>query len=169
MPRTNHLEVTGLGDPLLSSHFDMLIPQVPGVDGYDAQNFKTRIMSTSIPGRTIEPVLIDLHGVSKEVAGRMQYSRIMPFEVMETRDLRARDVLLGWHTYIRDNNSNGAHYEEYTTQVQIQLYNAHDDLIRTIRLNEAWLESFDDSQLDGGSSQQVQISGTIKYFTYDDI
>lgn len=169
MGRTTWQEVDRLPDPLAQYNFDLVIPNVPGVDGIYARDFKTKIMSTVIPGRTIEPIQIDLKGVTKEFAGRVQYPRVMPFELVETRDLASRKVLLGWHKFTRNDSSLGAYANDYMTTAELLLYDDMDNIVRTIRLKRAWLESFDDAAVDGGSSAAVTISGTLKYFIATDV
>lgn len=169
MSRTKLIDVGGLPDPLMQYNFDLFVPNVPGVTGFDARDFKTRVLTTSIPGRTIEPVEVSLHGVTIDYAGRVQYQRTLAFEMLETRNMKARDVLMAWHKFTRDNSSQGSYHAEYSTSADLRLYDDKDNIVRTIRLQNAWLESFDDSGLDGASSAAVQVSGSLRYFYYDDV
>ena len=169
MRRTNMLDLGGLIDPLLQYNFDMFIANIPGVSNFDARGFRTKILTSSIPGRTIEPVLVDLHGSTKEFAGRTQYSRTLTFDMIELRDLRSRDALNQWSKFTRNDSSMGAYSTEYCTTVDLQLYDEKDVIIRTIRLHDAWLESFDDAAVDGSGSAAVTVSGTLKYFYHSDI
>ena len=166
MPRTNHEQVDALLDPLTEYNWDLIIPLVPGVQGFDASDFKTRIMSTELPGRTIEPIPQLLHGVNRNTAGMVRYTQQMNFTLMETRDLRARDVLQGWHRYCRNDSSLGTYYNEYTTTVVLRLFDDHDKAIRDVNLHRCWLESFQDVSLDGGSNSAVIIQGQLNYFRW---
>ena len=167
MARTKLDDVIGLPDPLMQYNFDLVISNIPG--GADTTEFKTKIMTTSIPGMTIEPVSVELHGFTIEYAGRKQYTRTLAFEMLELRDMKSRDALRGWHDLTRDDNSLGAYFDEYTTEVDLQLYDSKDSIVRTIRLHNCWLESFDDAGLDGAGSTQVQVPGTLKYLRHEDV
>ena len=118
MARTKLDDVIGLPDPLLQYNFDLVIANIPG--GADIANFKTKIMTSAIPGMTIEPVVVDLHGFTIEYAGRKQYTRTLPFEILELRDMKSRDALRDWHDMTRDDSSLGAYFDEYTTEVNLQ-------------------------------------------------
>lgn len=166
MPRTDFEDVDALLDPLLMYNWDLVIPQVPGVQGHNAKNFKSRIMTTSLPGRIIESVVQDLKGVTRETAGRVQYTRSLPFELMETRDLIARDTLAGWSRYARNDSGLGTYYSEYSTMVNLLLFDDHDQVIRNIALHRCWIEMFDDSPLDGSASAAVNLNGVLKYFRW---
>lgn len=169
MPRTTILQVSGLEDPLAQYNCDLMIPTVPGAGAHDATSFKTKIMTSALPGRTIEPIPIELHGVSIEFAGRVQYNRTLPFELLEVRDMKSRDTLLQWHNYCRNNSSLGTYHQEYATTVFIEAYDEKGNMLRQIRLNKTWLESFDDSTFDGSASTPITVSGTLRYFTHTDI
>jgi hypothetical protein len=169
MPRSNFADGIGLVDPLLQFNFDLIIPNMPGTSGYDAREFKTKIMTTSIPGRAIEPVEIALHGSTYDTAGRVQYTRTLPFEMLETRDLKSRKALLEWHRFTRDDSSLGAYYKEYATTVDLRINDDKDNVSRIIRLYKCWLESFEDVSLDGGASAAAQVSGSLRYATYIDV
>ena len=167
MPRTGLDDVAGLADPLMQYNFDMVVSNMPG--GGDTTAFKHKIMTTSIPGITIEPVTVDLHGVSIEYAGRKQYPRTLAFEILELRDMSARDALRGWHDLTRDDNSLGEYYEVYTTDVDLQLYDSKNNLVRTIRLIDCWLESFDDAGVDGSASTPVTVTGNLRYLRHEEV
>lgn len=168
MVRTIKADVAALVDPLLQFNFSLFIPVVPGVSGFDARSFKTKIMTTSAPGRQIEPVEVSLHGVVKEFAGRTQYTRTIPFEMLETRDMQARNVLREWHRFIRNDASTGAYSSEYSTTVSLIQYDDKGNQVSKTNYRNCWLESFDEASLDGSASGAVTISGTLKYFTWDD-
>lgn len=169
MARTSFSDVLGLIDPLLQFNFDLIIPNMPGTSGYDARVFKTKIMTTSIPGRTIEPVEIALHGATLDTAGRVQYTRTLAFEMLETRDLSSRTALQQWHRFCRDDSSLGAYHTEYATTAELRLHDDKDNVIKVIRLYKCWLESFDDASLDGSASASVTISGSLRYSHYLDV
>lgn len=167
MGRSNFDDVNRLVDPLAQYNFDLLIPQVPGVLNYDARNFKTRVMTTSIPGRTIEPIQVDLHGVSKKFAGRVQYTMSLPFELIELRDMESRRILSEWHRFCRNNSSLGAYEREYATTADLLLNDDHDKVVEVTRLTRVWLESYDDAGVDGSASAAVTVSGTLSYMSWD--
>lgn len=169
MARTKFADTLGLLDPLLQFNFDLIIPNMPGTQGYNARTFKTKIMTTSIPGRTIEPVEIALHGAAYDTAGRTVYTRTLPFEILETRDLASRDALMQWHRFCRNDSSLGAYYSEYATTVELRLNDDKDNVVRIIRLYKCWLESFDDASLDGSASAAVTVTGSLRYSHYLDV
>jgi hypothetical protein len=142
---------------------------MPGTSGYNARTFKTKIMTTSIPGREIEPVEVGLHGATIDYAGRVLYTRTLTFEMLETRDLASRRALNQWHRYTRDDSSLGTFHSEYTTTAELQLYNDHDEVVQTYRLHKCWLADFQESGLDGSSSAAVTVSGTLRYFRWEQI
>ena len=167
MPRTSLENVQGLPDPLMQYNYDMVVLNMPG--GGDTEIFKHKIMTSQIPGRTIEPVVVELHGVTIEYAGRVQYARTLAFEILECRDMKSRDALRDWHELTRDDNSLGEYFENYTAEVDLQLYDSKDTLVRTVKLHGCWLESFDDAGVDGSASTPVTISGTLKYVRHEEV
>lgn len=165
MGRTQAADVDRLVDPLLSYNFDFIIPFIPGSNA-DLGEFKTKIQTTSIPGRVIETLPVELKGVTKEFAGRVQYTRTLPFEMIELRNMASRRALDAWSRYTRNDSGQGAYATEYMVPAELHLFDDKDKVVEIIDLNQCWLESYDDSSLDGAGTTAVTITGSLKYFTH---
>ena len=152
----------GLADVQMAYDFDLIIPNVPGIVT-DINDLKARIQTTAIPGRSIDKHQLILHGSTTEHAGMTQYTRTLPFQMVETRDANAYRFFNAWHRFTRDDSSLGAYHEEYKTEIELYLYDAKDKVSQAFRLYGCWLESFDDASLDGGSTAAVEVSGTLSY------
>jgi hypothetical protein len=165
--RTSLQDVRSLPDPLQSFNWDVVIANMPGTP--DSREFTFKAQSTSIPGFLLEQVPVTLHGVELRYAGRQNYSHSFNCVLIETRDVGTRDMLRRWQKMARDWQSNsGSYKEDYSTTIELILYDDVPNEVQTIRLIGCWPESVDDSQLDSSSSAAVTTSVTFSYDFIDE-
>lgn len=168
MARTGLEQVLSLPDPLLSYNFDLVIANVPG--GGNSRSLAIKCMTTSIPGVQIEPSLVQLHGAEAQFAGRIMYTKNLPFTYLEDRLIDSRTSLLNWFYFARDiRNNSGAFKSEYATIGDMKLYNDKGEIARTIRLYNMFPLTLEDAGMDGASSNPVQITGSFSYDYHEDI
>lgn len=167
MPRTSLQQVQSLPDPLQSYNWDLFIPGMPGTP--DSRPFTYKAQSTSIPGIQTENVPVTLHGVELRYAGRTNYSHSLQVQLLETRDVGTRQMLMAWQRLARDWVSNTGNYKSvYSTTIHLVLYDDLPQQVRAIRLIGAWPETIDDSQIDSSSSQAVMTSVTFSYDYFEE-
>jgi hypothetical protein len=135
---------------------------MPGTPNSRAFTFKA--MTTSIPGSLIEKVEVPLHGVQLNFAGRQNFSHSLQITLLETRDVGTRDMLRRWQQTARDWLTNtGSYKETYSTTVEMVLYDDIPQEVKRIKLIGCFVETLDDSQVDGSASAAVNISCTLSY------
>jgi hypothetical protein len=167
MSRTGYNEFARLPDPVLTFEFDLRIYNLPG--GGDTNAVTVKCSSTSLPGISNEPVMIQLRSVDVNRPGKQIYNKSIMISLLETRDMTSRDALNRWIRRARDMAKNtGSYFDEISTTADILLYDATGRTIRTIRLYKVWCTTEDDGQLDS-SSAALMINGSLNYDFYEDI
>lgn len=168
MARTSLQDLRSLPDALQAWNFDMVVPNIPGSG--DTRSLTIKCMSSSIPGFTLDPVLVGLHGAEIKYAGRQVFTHSLPITSVETRDMSTRDAIRNWMETARRNRDNTGNYKSvYATDVKIYLYDDTGAAVRTIMLYGCYPEGVDDSPLDGSNSAAVTFSWTLSYDYHEDI
>lgn len=169
MPRSKLEDQARLTDPYLTYNWDLIVPNMPGVAGYDVRDFKARITTTTLPGREIETLAQELKGgVERQMAGKARYGQQLPFETYVTRDMKGRDELAQWNRFTRDDDGLGAYYNEYVRRCELHLFDEKDVIIRRIALIDCWLPRYEDIQL-GSQSDMARMGGTLQYWRHVDV
>lgn len=169
MAQSSMQDMYSLPDVLASYNFDLLIPNPPG--GGDGKALAIKIQTTEIPGYTIEPIVVALHGFEINKGGRGLYSKTLAFTAVETIDLSTRDTLINWMKLGRDaRNNRGALHMDFATTADLILYDdTRENEVRRIRLYMVWPSDVQASSLDGASSTAVTISGTLTFDSFEDL
>lgn len=168
MVRTSLSDILSLPDPFLPYNFDLVVANVPG--GGNSRSLTTKCMSTSIPGVTIEPALVQLHGAEAQFAGRIIWSHNLSVTYLETRDISTRQTLTGWFFYARDiRNNTGSYKAQYATLAQLLLYDDVGNVTRTIQLENCFPLTLEDAAISGNESTPVNLTGTLSYDFFQDV
>jgi len=168
MARTGLTEINELPDVLQGWNFDLVIANVPG--GGDGRSLMVKCQTTAIPGVVIEPVLVGLHGAEVQFAGRQVYSHNFTATFIESVDISTRQALLGWSDFCRNTRDNtGRPKSEYSTTVDLVLYNDAGETVRTIRLFGAFILNLEEGALDGASSTPVILTASFSYDFFNDV
>lgn len=168
MARTGLNEIRSLPDPLFGCWFDLVIPNIPG--GGDTRSLTIKVLTTSIPGMSVEDVTVSSHGVDVKYAGREMYTHTLSTTYLETRDMTTRDAIKGWLEMARSaRNNTGSYKADYATTANLILYDDTGAVVRTIVMDGFFPQTMDDAALDGSSSNPVNVSVTYAYDTNYDI
>ena len=167
MARTTLTDLAALPDPQFQWLFDLEIANVPGSGSGEA--LKVRCMSTALPGISIEPVTVQLHGKEINYAGREIFSKTLAVTFLETRDIVVRNTLLRWaETARKELDATGGFKSDYATDGNILLYDDKGAVVRTILLKGLWMQDFQEAQMDGATSAAVNLSATLSFDWFED-
>lgn len=162
MARTSLSDVRSLPDPLQGWNYDLIIPNIPG--GGDTRSLTIKCMTASIPGVSLDDVMVSLHGVEVKYAGREVFTHTMDVTYLETRDMGTRDALRNWMETARNvRNNTGGYKSEYATQANLQLYDDTGAVVRTIVMDGFFPQNLQDAALDGSNSTPVNVSVSFFY------
>jgi hypothetical protein len=168
MPRVTVEDVYSFPDPVIGFDFNLIIPNPPGGGNGRALNVKCK--TTSLPGTSIEPVEVALHGHKRKVPGARTFPRTLPFTLLETTDFSSRDTLIRWMDKCRSAKTQaGSPTRECTTTATVEVLNAAGDVIRQVELYYAWVEELSDTDLSGDSSNAMEVSGNLSYDWFKDL
>lgn len=121
-------------------------------------------MTTDVPGTQLEELAAPLHGVQIMYAGRRTYTHSMNVTFMETHDWSTTEKFHRWVEIARSwRNNSGGLSSAYWTTAQLVLYNDVPQVVRTIQINNLFPTNVSEVQLDGSSSQLVQLSVEFRY------
>ena len=162
MARTSLTDVLSVGDPAQSWNFDIFFPIIPG--SASSRDLTFKCMTTDVPGTQLEEVMAPLHGVEIPYAGRRMFTHSMNVAFMETSDWATSEKFRRWAEIARSWRQNsGTMSSGYWVTAQLVMYNDIPQVVRTIQLNNLWPTNVSEVQLDGGSSQLVQLSVEFRY------
>lgn len=167
MGRTSHSDVMALPDAAQTWNFDLFFPSIPG--GTNAREMTIKCKTTSLPGSSIEPVAIELHGVKKQEAGRATYQHTFTATFMEVASYETLNDLRRWRDLARSwKRNSGANSSEYKVNLEIDLYDNAGNITSTQIIVGAWPQDINEVQLNGAESQAVEISVTFSFDYVDD-
>lgn len=167
MARTSHADVMSLPDAAQTWNFDLFIPNIPG--GISGRDLTIKCKSSAIPGSSIEPIPIELHGVKKQEGGRATYQHTFTAMFLETVDYKTMSDFRRWRDLIRSWKRNkGALSSEYKVNLEIDLYDNAGNITNTQMIVGAWPQDIQEVQLNGAESQAVEISITFSFDYIDD-
>ena len=160
--RSSLLESQSLPDVFQCWNFDLYVPSMPG--GGDSRQLETKIQTTSVPGVTIEPVIVPLHGNEVVYAGREVFAHTLECTALETRDMGTRNAIRRWMNFARSQRNNSGSYKtEYAVTVELVLYDDVPSPIQSIFLVNGWPSAIADLALDGSFSTAGSYSFTLSY------
>lgn len=167
MAKTSLNDIRSLSDPLMSYNWDFVIPNMPG--GGDSRSLTFKAQSTSIPGVQLEPVIVGLHGIEVTYAGRQMFSHTLDVTFLETRDIGTRTAIRNWMELARNQEANSGDYKaNYSTEVQMILYDDTGAEVRKIRMFGVYPSSLQDVAVDGSQGAIVQVAITFSYDNHID-
>jgi len=162
--RHSYSDISRLKDPLLVYNYNMLIANVPG--GGDGEQLMLRCQSTTLPGMQLEQIPVDLRGMTLRFAGRQQYSGTLSASFTEHRDMKTRSALFRWKYFARDfRDATGNYKADYSTNIDIELFDDRNEVIRTIRLFGCFPTDVQDVSLESaGQNAVVQVTFSYDWF-----
>src|SRR3972149_2348875 len=119
--RSSLTDARSLPDVFQVWNFDLYVPSMPG--GGDSRSLAAKVQTTSVPGVTIEPVVVPLHGVEVVYAGREVFAHTLECTAVEMRDMATRNAIRRWMNFARSQRSNSGSFKtEYAVTVELVLY-----------------------------------------------
>ena len=168
MARTSHADVMSLPDAAQTWNFDLLFPQIPG-SNISPELLKFKVKTTSIPGSSIEPLKIELHGVAKQEAGRATYEHTFNSMFLETIDYQTYLAFRQWRDYMRSWKRNtGTNSSAYKVRIELDLYDNAGETGQTIVLVGAFPTTMTEINLDGGQTAAIDISMAFSFDYIED-
>ena len=168
MARTSHADIMGLPDAAQTWNFDLIFPRIPG-SSIRADTLKFKVKTTSIPGSSVEPVKIELHGVAKQEAGRATYEHTFNCMFMETIDYQTYLAFRQWRDYMRSwKRTSGTNSQAYKVSLELDLYDNAGETMQTVKLVGAFPTTMTEINLDGAQSAVIDISMGFSFDYIDD-
>lgn len=168
MARTSHTNIMALPDAAQSWNFDLKIPTIPG-SPLSAEVLTFKCKSTALPTSSIEAVKIELHGVSKQEAGRATYEHSFTSIFMETIDYTTYLAFRAWRDYMRSWKRNtGTNSQDYAIRVELDVYDNAGNVSNTMVLVGAWPQSINEIQYDGAQSTVIDVTIMWSFNYIDD-
>lgn len=167
MGRSSLQNVLALPDAAQTWNCDLFFPSIPGMTNTLPLTYKCQV--PTLPGFGLDPVPIELHGVTKKEAGRAIYDHTMNCTFLETVDWATRDAFLNWRESIRSWKKNtGSVSAAYKVNGQLVVYDNQPVPTRIITIYGMWPETVDAVQMEGNASTAVMLSVTLSYDYTDD-
>lgn len=168
MGRTSHSDIMSLPDAAQTWNFDLRFSRIPG-SSIRAERLTFKVKTTSIPGSSIEPVKIELHGVSKQEAGRATYEHTFNCTFLETIDYETYLAFRGWRDKARSWKRNtGVNSQEYKVPLELDLYDNAGAVILTLKMAGSFPTAMNEIQLDGAQSSVIDLGMTLSFDYIDD-
>lgn len=159
-------DIRQLPDPLLNNRFTLIFPSIPG--GGDGSRLQLQCTSAVLPGQNNEQVTATSHGYNVHFAGTPNVTGTFPLQHFETRDLAAKDAILGWVKYARNRrNATGNYKSDYERTGHLYLFDDKLQVIRQINLIGCFPTQVDDITLEGGAQGSIVTVGSN--WSYDDV
>ena len=150
MSRTSLQNVQSIKDILQTWNWDVFFPFIPGVA--DTKPFSYKMISTVIPGTTVEQVPLEAHGVKLNFAGRRQWSGSWEATVVESRDVSTRQILVSWMEFQRSwKNNTGSYKQDYAVTGELVLYDDIPTEVSSIWMYGMFPMTVSDPALDNSS------------------
>lgn len=124
--------------------------------------------STTTPASTLGDLGVRFEGRNIPIAGDRTYEDF-PLTILGTNDYLARDAFESWSELINGNESNTGLVApvDYMSDIELQLHNQNDEIVKTYILKDAWPLNVAGSELDRASENTVlDYVVTFKYLNY---
>jgi hypothetical protein len=161
-------EVNKQKDVMDTVHFALRFGNIPGFSG-DSSPMTILCQTASIPGLTIEPVEVGLHGHTVRFRGRKTFSGTMSIGFVETASYEIQRRLRAWNEYCVGTNtsSSGGYKDQYAITAELEVYDVTQKIADRLSIFGVWPSDVPEVQLDGQSAQAMLInpSFTFDYFT----
>lgn len=151
-------------------NFDLVFDNLPpGVSG-SLREMTFRCRSTTLPSQELEDMLIELHGVSINRAGRATNDHHFSATFLDSEAWDIRNAFIQWRELIRSWKKNtGSSSDVYATSATIIVYGDDgQDIKREISLKKVWPQSIGEVSFEGNSSGPGELNVTFSYDYIDE-
>lgn len=161
-------EIFSLPDVLLADNFNMYFDNAPVISDLDVRLMRIQCRSTALPGRTIEKAMVALFGHEVGYAGRNTTTHTLNCTYIETRALVVNRALNHWQNLARDRNTgHGVSKEFYAGSARLELLSESGEPAGVIRLINVFPEQAPEVNLDGSSTQALELPVTFHFDEFE--
>lgn len=163
MPKPTLDLVLGLPDALLQYNFDIIILNAPG--GVNSDKLQLQCMNSAIPGRTLEPVPINLFGYEVYQAGRNVPDHTLTVTYVETNEQVIYRSLHAWQEFAvehRTGHGNSKKNDGYAKNAFLTTYTETGEEAMRLTLINIWPTVISPPTLDGSASGTVNVTVTFQ-------
>lgn len=157
-------DLNNLEDPMPAMNFELLLGNLPA--GLNSDNLHIKCQTASIPGMSIEPMEMALHGQVLRFPGRKTFPGTMAATFVEESNVGTQRVFRTWQEKIKSTNTSKStgYKRDYAVTARLNIYDNANVLRDEIDIFGLWLSELSEIALDGQSSQVMLVQVT---FTYD--
>ena len=168
MSRSSLQNVLSLPDAAQTWNFDLFFPSIPGMANTMELTYKCQ--TSALPGFSLDPVQIDLHGVTKKEAGRAVYQHTFTANFLEVVDFSTRAAFRNWREMIRSWKMNtGSVVAAYKVNGQAVMYDNTGAPTLVINIFGMWPEAVQDVSLESSSSTAMLLDITFSFDYTDEV
>lgn len=129
-------------------NMNMLYSMVPQIN--------IRCETVTIPGRALATTSYRIYGPARQMPTEAIYSGEIGLTIILSEDMRERQLFDSWMNLISNRiDYKLAYYNEYTTNIQINMLNREDQITHSVILEETYPKSLGDIQV--GYSRENEI------------
>jgi hypothetical protein len=161
-------DVTTLQDPLTSSLYELAFTKLPtGVPepyGMTAGSLlRIACQSCTLPGKTIEPVDLNLHAHMLHFAGKVTFTGDMTITFVENRYMSVYNYLYDWISYIKTHkNQLGLYKEQYESRAMLRVFDQNQVTIGAFDIFGLWITTLPEITFDS-ENQLITIPAGFKF------
>lgn len=160
-------EINEQTDPMDSEHFRLLFGNIPGSG--DSRPMTILCQTAAIPGVTIEPVEIGLHGHTLRFRGKQTFSGTFSVGFVEVSSYEIMSRLRKWKEFCVGTNSatSEGFKPAYSVTAELEVMDVTGAVADRVKIFGVWPTEVPEVQLDGQSSQAMLVQPTFAfdYFT----
>jgi hypothetical protein len=163
MGRITFNQVNSLPDAIDTSAFELLLGNLPNAGS--SFDLTLSCLTASIPGFQNEVWENNLHGHVTKFRGRKMYTRTLAVTYREVADLRNYIALKAWDEYIvgTESGSSSGYKNQYSIDATLLVYDVTGSVAGTFKMENFFPQEVGDVQLDGQSSQGMELSATFSF------
>lgn len=160
-------EINEQTDVMDSQHFRLLFGNIPGSE--DSRPLTILCQTAVIPGVTVEPVEVSLHGHTVRFRGKQTFSGTFSVGFVEVSSYEIMSRLRKWKEFTVGTNSatSQGFKNRYSVTAELEVMDITGVVADRLKIFGVWPSEVPEVQLDGQSSQAmlVQPTFTFDYFT----
>ena len=163
MPAPAFSEFEGLPDALTNHRFEILInpPQAGGAN----RDLSLRCQQISIPGSSIEQMIVAIHGYEYVFPGRRIYPKTMAASFIETADGAVNTRVRGWMENMRGSESgdSSGYKRDVVTVGTLNVFDVTGQMSLQFLIDNLWPQDFTDMQADSTNAAPYLQAITFSY------
>ena len=153
----------GLPDALTNHRFEILI-NPPNAGGAN-RDLALRCQQISIPGSSVEQMIVAIHGYEYVFPGRRIYPKTMAASFIETADGSVNNRVRGWMESVRgtESGSSSDYKHNVVTVGTLNVFDVTGQQSLQFLVDNLWPQDFTDMQLDSTNAAAYLQAITFSY------